>query len=98
MPNFRARAAAIKLILIPRPHPLAYRASRGGVWVRIDRARRTLACLVVSYSPRRFLIDVETTSTENETAWVINMKNGPAKTGATGPVPPALYSKMISKE
>ena len=31
------------------------------------RARRTLACLVVSYSPRRFLIDVETTSAESET-------------------------------
>ena len=53
--------------IVPRPHPLAYRASRGGVWVQVDRARRTLACLVVSYSPQRFLIDVETTSAESET-------------------------------
>ena len=70
MPNFRACAAAnrsIKLILIPRPHSLAYRVSRGGAWVRIDRARRTLVRLVVSYSPRRCLIAVETTSAESET-------------------------------
>ena len=75
MPNFYARAAgvrSIKLILIPRPHPLAYRASWGGVCVRNDRARHKLACLVVSYSPW-FLIDVETTSAESETEWVINI-------------------------